>query len=121
MKPKNVAKIIDFIAGKWKLAQNIEISLEANPNSEYENMFSELKSAGINRLSLGVQALNENDLRFLGRTHTLLQAQQSLREITQIFDNNSADLIYARPGQKIENWEKELAEICAYGLKHLSL
>jgi oxygen-independent coproporphyrinogen-3 oxidase len=121
IEPKNVAKIINFITKKWHIADNIEISLEANPNSDYGNMFIDLKLVGINRLSLGVQALNETDLRFLGRTHTLEQARNCLKKVTQIFDNHSADLIYARPAQKLECWEKELEEICSYGLKHISL
>lgn len=121
MKPKNVEKIIDFIAGKWHISPAIEISLEANPNSEYDNMFDELKLSGINRLSLGVQALDESDLHFLGRTHTLQQARKCLEKVVNVFDNHSADLIYARPNQTLENWEKELHEICSYGLKHISL
>lgn len=121
IKPQNVAKIIDFITKKWGVAENIEISLEANPNSSYTTMFADLKSAGINRLSLGVQALNENDLRFLGRTHNLATARRCLEEIIMTFDNHSADLIYARPKQKTDAWLQELAEICDYGLKHISL
>lgn len=121
IKPENVAKIIDFIAKKWSVISDVEISLEANPNSDYENMFASLKSAGINRLSLGVQSLNEKDLCFLGRTHSLNEARTCLKKITEIFDNHSADLIYARPEQQLKDWEKELDEICSYGLKHISL
>ncbi len=121
MLPENVAKIIDFISAHWHISPKIEISLEANPNSDYDNMFNGLKLAGINRLSLGVQALNENDLRFLGRTHTLEQARNCLKKIVDIFDNHSADLIYSRPMQTLENWETELKKICSYGLKHISL
>ena len=121
LKPQNIAKIIDCICGHWKIKNNIEISLEANPNSNHKNMFKDLKNAGINRLSLGVQALNEKDLKFLGRTHTLQEARESLQEIVQIFSNHSADLIYARPQQTQSEWQQELTEICAYGLKHLSL
>lgn len=121
LKPQNIAKIIDCICGHWKIKNNIEISLEANPNSNHKNMFKDLKDAGINRLSLGVQALNEKDLKFLGRTHTLQEARESLQEIVQIFSNHSADLIYARPQQTQSEWQQELDEICAYGLKHLSL
>ncbi|MBR6355943.1 MAG: radical SAM family heme chaperone HemW [Alphaproteobacteria bacterium] len=119
--PQNVAKIIDEIARLWSLKNKAEISLEANPNTHYQTMFADLKNAGINRLSLGVQALDEADLRFLGRTHTLETARCCLKEIVEVFDNHSADLIYARPQQQYADWEKELAEICAYGLKHLSL
>lgn len=121
IKPQNVEKIINFVLKKWSVKSDVEISLEANPNSEHENMFSELKSAGVNRLSLGVQALNEADLKFFGRTHTLEQARKCMRQITEIFNNHSVDLIYARPQQKISEWEKELNEVCDYGLKHISL
>lgn len=121
IKPQNVAKIIDEIARLWPLKTDAEISLEANPNTHYQTMFADLKNAGINRLSLGVQALSEADLRFLGRTHTLETARHCLKEIVEVFDNHSADLIYARPNQQFANWEKELTEICSYGLKHLSL
>ena len=121
IKPQNVAKIIDFIAKKWKLTSKPEISLEANPNSRYNEMFASLKNAGINRLSLGVQALNETDLRFLGRTHNIKQARLCLEEIVRVFDNHSADLIYARPHHKLDAWQAELQEICHYGLKHISL
>ena len=119
--PNNVAKIIDFITKKWAYRENIEISLEANPNSDYQTLFTDLKTAGINRLSLGVQALNEDDLHFLGRTHTLLQARKCIQKIVEIYDNNSVDLIYARPQQKLSSWLTELQEIIGYGLQHISL
>lgn len=121
MEPRQIARILDFIAQKWTTAENIEISLEANPNSHYKNMFADLKNAGINRLSLGIQALNDDDLRFLGRTHNLLTARKCIEEVVSVFQNHSVDLIYARPQQKIENWQQELTEISSYGLKHLSL
>ncbi len=121
MKPQNIERIIDFICRKWPINSEAEISLEANPNSYYKQMFSDLKAAGINRLSLGVQALNENDLRFLGRTHSLEQARLCLQEVVKVFDNHSADLIYARPKQNFQQWQNELQEICSYGLRHLSL
>ena len=121
IRPQNIEKIINFICKNHSVADNLEISLEANPNSNHPGMFKDLKAAGINRLSLGVQALNEDDLRFLGRTHSLSEARRSLEEIVRIFDNHSADLIYARPRQTVASWRQELAEICGYGLKHLSL
>lgn len=121
MKPENVAALIDYVAGKWKTAPEIEISLEANPNSDYPEMFADLRRAGINRLSLGVQALNDADLRFLGRTHNLKQAYQAIDGVLQNFDNHSLDLIYARPQQKLSDWEKELAQAASFGMKHLSL
>ncbi|MBP5352478.1 MAG: radical SAM protein, partial [Alphaproteobacteria bacterium] len=121
MKPQHIAEIIDFIAAKWSLNTNAEISLEANPNSDYPTLFTDLKNAGINRLSLGVQALNDHDLRFLGRTHNLAEARRCLQEITRVFSNHSADLIYARPQQQLTAWQQELEEIVSYGLQHISL
>lgn len=121
IKPENIAALIDYIAGRWKTAPDCEISLEANPNSDYPQMFADLRRAGINRLSLGVQALNEADLHFLGRTHNLAQAYQAIDEVLQNFDNHSLDLIYARPQQKLSDWEKELEQAASFGLRHLSL
>lgn len=119
--PKNIERIIDCVTSLWPCTSNPEISLEANPNSNHPNMFHELKSAGINRLSLGVQALDAENLKFLGRTHNLSQALHALEEITHIFDNHSADLIYALPYQKIKDWKTELRQITNFGLKHISL
>jgi len=121
IEPRNIEKILNKIATLWPLKDNAEISLEANPNTHYKSLFTDFKIAGINRLSLGVQALNDNDLRFLGRTHDLAAARNCLSEITKVFDNHSADLIYARPAQDIKQWQKELNEIVSYGLKHISL
>lgn len=121
IKPNHISDIIDFIASKWSTLENIEISLEANPNSHYKTMFHDLRTAGINRLSLGIQSLNDSELRFLGRTHTANQARQCLQEVLKIFDNHSADLIYALPQQTPESWKYQLEEISSYGLKHISL
>ena len=119
--PENVNRLLEHAFRLWKSAANTEISLEANPNSEYPNMFRQLRRAGINRLSLGVQALNDNDLRFLGRTHNLRQALHSIDEVLQNFENHSMDLIYARPTQTLDDWQKELEQAAAFGFKHLSL
>ena len=121
IKPQNIEKIIRTITDLWPCKTQLEISLEANPNSNHPHLFQDLKSAGINRLSLGVQALNEQDLRFLGRTHSLAEALFSIEEITNIFDNHSIDLIYARPHQQISDWEAELKQATSLGLKHISL
>ncbi len=119
--PQNIERIIDCITSLWPYSSNMEVSLEANPNSNHLYMFRSLKTAGINRLSLGVQALNSDNLKFLGRTHNLQQALQALEEITHIFDNHSADLIYALPHQKLKDWKNELQQITNFGLKHISL
>ena len=121
IKPENISRIIEHVYKLWKTQNDVEISLEANPNSEYENMFKLIKNAGINRLSLGVQALNDADLRFLGRTHNLNQALHSIEEVLKNFDNHSIDLIYARPNQNFNCWQQELEQATSFGFKHLSL
>ncbi len=121
IKANNIEKIIDFIYKHWKTADNIEISLEANPNTQTPTLFSDLHQAGINRLSLGIQALNENDLRFLGRTHNLQEALSAINQVIKTFNNHSMDLIYARPNQTTLQWEKELRQAVKFGFKHLSL
>lgn len=121
IKPQNIEKILNRIRQLWAVKENMEISLEANPNTHYKTLFADLKSAGINRLSLGIQALNNDDLHFLGRTHDLATARHCLEEIVKIFDNHSADLIYARPQQDLAQWQAELNEIISYGLRHISL
>jgi putative coproporphyrinogen dehydrogenase len=121
MEPRQVGRLTDYIDSVWGLTPEAEISLEANPNSHYPQMFADLRRAGINRLSLGVQALNDDDLRFLGRTHNLKQAYAAVDEVLKNFDNHSIDLIYARPNQSLSSWEKELKQAAAMGLKHISL
>lgn len=121
IKPCLVEKLISHIQKSWPCAADIEISLEANPNTDTPTLFPDLKTAGVNRLSLGIQALNDADLKLLGRTHNLKQALDSLGMVLQTFDNHSADLIYARPEQRPEDWEKELEQISGFGLKHISL
>lgn len=121
IEPKYIEKIIDRIHRLWTTADKVEISLEANPNSDRPGMFADLHQAGINRLSLGVQALNDKDLKFLGRTHNLRQALQSIDEVLRCFDNHSMDLIYACPAQTADSWLKELAQAAAFGFRHISL
>lgn len=121
IEPRYIQKILDHIAKNWNVSSDAEISLEANPNSHYPQMFKSLKSAGINRLSLGVQALNEKDLKFLGRSHNLAQAEKAIDEVLSTFDNHSIDLIYARPQQEIGEWQKELTKATGLGFAHMSL
>lgn len=119
--PQNIDALLARIAQLWPMTTKAEISLEANPNSEYPQMFQQLKNAGINRLSLGVQALNDADLRVLGRTHNLQQARHCIEQVVTTFDNHSMDLIYARPQQTLEAWLNELQTATNFGFKHLSL
>lgn len=121
IKPQYIEKVINHIFKLWPTTKQVEISLEANPNTNRPNLFADLRLAGINRLSLGIQALNDKDLKFLGRTHNLSRALHVVDEVTRLFDNHSADLIYARPGQTAEAWKQELNQISELGLKHLSL
>ena len=121
IKAANIERIINQISKKWSMADDIEISLEANPNTQTPTLFADLRRAGINRLSLGVQALNDRDLKFLGRTHTTIQALQSIEDVLANFDNHSIDLIYALPQQNLSQWDKELHQAAAFGLRHLSL
>lgn len=121
IEPHHIERLINHIYKLWPTTDQVEISLEANPNTNHSNLFSDLKSAGINRLSLGVQALNDQDLKFLGRTHNTKQALQAIDEITRIFNNHSIDLIYARPNQKMQAWHQELELAVHLGLQHISL
>nr|QIM10561.1 coproporphyrinogen III oxidase [uncultured Alphaproteobacteria bacterium] len=121
LEPRQIERIIDKIALLWPCAENMEISLEANPNTDDGHLFADLRTAGINRLSLGVQALSAGGLKFLGRTHTLNQALSSIDSVLENFENHSIDLIYARPEQKAEEWEKELQAAVSFGVRHLSL
>lgn len=120
IKPQNIEKIINTVSKNWHLSPQAEISLEANPNTNRGTLFPDLRQAGINRLSLGVQALDDKSLRFLGRTHNLAQALNSVDEVLQTFDNHSMDLIYARPDQTPEDWLAELSQAASFGFKHLS-
>ena len=87
--------------------------------SARKTLFKDLRQAGINRLSLGVQALNDKDLKFLGRTHNLEQAYTAIDEVLQNFDNHSFDLIYARPEQTLSAWQDEIKQAVQFGFKHL--
>ena len=117
----SVGRIIDTAARLWPIASDVEITLEANPASAEAARFADYRAAGVGRISLGVQALNDADLRFLGRLHNVAEAKAALALAIKTFDRVSLDLIYARPGQTIENWKTELAEALAFGTEHMSL
>lgn len=121
LSPNAVAHVLEAIDAQLGLKTEAEISLEANPNSFEQEKFQAFCQVGINRLSLGVQALNKDDLRFLGRTHSVDDALRALETALQLFPKFSIDLIYARPQQMWEAWQAELDLALSFGLKHLSL
>ena len=121
IEPKYVAALLEKINSLWGLKPQAEISLEANPNTQTPTLFQDLRLAGINRLSLGVQSLDEADLKFLGRTHSKKDALQAIDEVLKNFDNHSVDLMYALPHQTKSAWLKQVQEISSFGLKHISL
>lgn len=121
MPPKLVQNIIDYAQDLFGLEQGCEITLEANPTSFETEKFKAFKDAGVNRVSLGVQSLYADDLKFLGRQHSAEDAIAAITSAQKIFDRFSFDLIYARPEQSIAAWEAELKQALDYGTTHLSL
>lgn len=121
MEPFVVEGLIDEAASLWNFANDIEISMEANPTSSEAENFKAYKQAGVNRLSIGVQSLKDKDLQFLGREHSALEAKQVIELAANIFDNYSFDLIYARPDQSLKGWEAELKEALNLNPHHISL
>lgn len=116
-----VEGILKKIAQLWTIDKDCEISLEANPTSFESSKFKDLRAVGINRLSMGIQALNDEDLKFLGREHSSKEAIAAIEVAAKIFQNFSFDLIYARPKQSLESWKTELSQAISFGTKHLSL
>ena len=121
MPPQLVADLIDETDKLWGLTEGCEITLEANPSSVEAARFADLAKAGVNRVSLGLQSLDDQTLEFLGRAHDVQEGLSALDVAQQNFDRVSFDLIYARPGQSIENWRSELAQALEFGTDHLSL
>jgi oxygen-independent coproporphyrinogen-3 oxidase len=121
MKPATVAAILDAIASNWSVDPGAEITLEANPTSVEAERFRGYRAAGVNRVSLGVQAMNDVDLKALGRLHSVAEAMSAVDVAASIFERYSFDLIYARPGQTPEAWRAELSEAIARAAEHLSL
>ena len=121
MSEKTVSKILDTIFHLWACSPNIEISLEANPTSVEAKKFREFKSCGVNRLSMGIQALNDNDLKRLGRRHTATEARKAFDIATSTFHSVSFDLIYGRQHQTLKSWENELIEALKIASGHLAL
>ncbi|MFQ5957949.1 MAG: radical SAM family heme chaperone HemW [Alphaproteobacteria bacterium] len=121
MAPETVAALIERIAHRWRLAGDAEITLEANPTSVEACRFAGYRAAGVNRVSLGVQSLNDDALRFLGRGHSAAEARAAVETARARFPRLSFDLIYARPGQSVAAWRAELDQALALAADHLSL
>ncbi|MFT4027497.1 MAG: radical SAM family heme chaperone HemW [Novosphingobium sp.] len=121
MPPALVARLLTEAEKLWGFAPGIEITLEANPSSVEAANFAALASAGINRVSLGLQALNDEALRFLGRLHDAAEGLAALDVAQHRFDRVSFDLIYARPDHKKNDWKSELSRALSFGTGHLSL
>ena len=113
MPPAAVATVIDKVAQLWTFHPDVEITLEANPTSVEASNFRGYRTAGVNRVSVGVQALNDEDLKALGRQHTADEALAAFRLARQVFPRTSFDLIYARPGQTPEDCRRELTTALA--------
>ena len=121
MPPALVARLLAEAEKLWGFAEGIEITLEGNPSSVEAANYAELALAGINRVSLGLQALDNATLRFLGRLHDAAEGLAALDVAQRQFSRVSFDLIYARPGQTLAMWEAELARALGFGTGHLSL
>lgn len=121
MAPETVAGLIHRASELWSFSNTIEITLEANPNSVERQRFADYHAAGVNRISLGVQALNDSDLKRLGRLHSAEDAKVALDAALNIFDRVSFDLMCARQNQTLASWEAELTQALGFGTDHLSL
>jgi putative oxygen-independent coproporphyrinogen III oxidase len=121
MKAETVGAVLQAIANLWTVTPDAEITLEANPSSVEAGRFRDYRSAGVNRVSIGVQSFNDTDLKQLGRLHSAAEAKVALEVAASVFDRFSFDLIYARPGQSPDAWKQELKEALSRAADHLSL
>ncbi|GJD62517.1 radical SAM family heme chaperone HemW [Methylobacterium frigidaeris] len=121
MEPATVGALLDAVAGAWSVSPDVEVTLEANPTSVEAGRFRDYRAAGVNRVSLGVQALDDASLKKLGRLHSTEEAMRAVETAAAHFERTSFDLIYARPGQTPEAWAAELREAIARAAEHLSL
>ncbi len=121
MDPDTVAAVIDTARALWRPSNDMEITLEANPGSVEAGRFAAYRDAGVNRISMGVQALNDEDLRRLGRIHTVAEARAAYDIARNCFDRVSFDLIYTRQHQTLDAWRAELSDALSMAVDHLSL
>ena len=121
MQPQTVGAILDAVARHWHVADDVEVTLEANPTSVEATRFAGYRAAGVNRVSLGVQSLNDTELKSLGRLHSADEALKAIAIARAAFERYSFDLIYARPGQTPQDWSQELKRAINEAAEHLSL
>ncbi|WP_417840575.1 radical SAM family heme chaperone HemW [Terasakiella sp.] len=121
MAPQTVNRILETTASLWGLCDDVEITLEANPTTVESDTFANFKHAGINRLSIGIQSLRPDALKFLGRAHSVEEGYRALELAAKTFDRYSFDLIYARPNQNLADWQDELTQALSLSAGHLSL
>jgi oxygen-independent coproporphyrinogen-3 oxidase len=121
MEAATVGAVLDKIAALWPVGPNAEVTLEANPGSVEAERFRGYRAAGVNRLSLGVQSLDDSALKALGRIHSVAEARNAIELARAIFPRLSFDLIYARPAQTLRAWEAELTQAMSLAADHLSL
>jgi len=121
MSPSTILRLIEAAQTHWRFADNIEITLEANPSSVEAARFADLARAGVNRVSLGLQSLDNAALQFLGRAHDVNEALAALDIAQSAFARVNCDLIYALPDQSLDAWQSELARALSFGTDHLSL
>lgn len=121
MEPATVGAVLERIAARWTVGDDLEVSLEANPTSVEADKFRAFRAAGVNRLSMGIQALDDAALTFLGRQHSAAEATRAIALAARTFPRFSFDLIYARPGQSVAAWEAELTQALDHAVGHLSV
>lgn len=121
MQPSTVAGVLDCIGSLWPVDPNAEVTLEANPGSVDAERFAGYRTAGVDRISIGVQSLRDDDLRRLGRIHSVADAKAAIEVARKTFERFSFDLIYARPEQRVDAWRDELSEALEIAGRHLSL
>ncbi len=119
--PQLIAAIIEHLHKNYNVDKTVEITLEANPTSVELNKFTAFKAAGVNRISVGIQSLDDKNLKFLGRTHSRDNALHAIKTAAQVFENYTFDLMYALPAQSIAQWRNELETALQFCHKHLSL
>lgn len=121
MDPSSIATVLDAIGRGWAVAPDVEVTLEANPTSVEAGRFAGYRAAGVNRVSLGVQSLDDDELKRLGRMHSAQEALAAIQIAQTTFERSSFDIIYARPQQTPDMWREELSRVLDLAAEHLSL